>query len=172
MSKSALGADEQALWDRVIATVAPLDRSPEDRSNAATDGPYEIDKFAKSPPLPPRKTAKGPGKTLDAGWDRKLTRGQITVDFTIDLHGHSLTSAYDRLDQGLTQAIASHARIILLITGHAPKGEGPVTRGKIRAAVDDWLAASHHAGHIAAVRGAHPRHGGRGALYLVLRRRP
>jgi DNA-nicking Smr family endonuclease len=46
-----------------------------------------------------------------------------------------------------------------------------VKRGAIRAAVGDWLAASRHAGHIAAVRGAHPRHGGAGALYIVLRRR-
>ena len=108
---------------------------------------------------------------FDASWDRKLARGKAEPDFTIDLHGHSLNSAYDRLDRALAQAIASHARIILLITGHAPKGEGPVTRGKIRAAVGDWLSASHHAPHIAAVRGAHPRHGGRGALYIVLRRR-
>ena len=28
-----------------------------------------------------------------------------------------------------------------------------------------------HSGDIAAVRGAHPRHGGAGALYIVLRRR-
>jgi DNA-nicking Smr family endonuclease len=36
--------------------------------------------------------------------------------------------------------------------------------------VGDWLAASRHAGDIAAVRNAHPRHGGGGALYIVLRR--
>ena len=38
------------------------------------------------------------------------------------------------------------------------------------AAIGDWLAASRHASSIAAVRGAHPRHGGAGALYIVLRR--
>jgi len=37
--------------------------------------------------------------------------------------------------------------------------------------VGDWLAASRHAADIAAVRGAHPRHGGAGALYIILRRR-
>ena len=42
-------------------------------------------------------------------------------------------------------------------------------RGK--AAVHDWLAVSRHAPRIAAVRGAHPRHGGGGSLYIVLRRR-
>jgi len=34
----------------------------------------------------------------------------------------------------------------------------------------DWLAAGTHASRIAAVRGAHPRHGGAGALYIVLKR--
>ena len=34
----------------------------------------------------------------------------------------------------------------------------------------DWLAASRHAPRIAAVRPAQPRHGGAGAVYVVLRR--
>ena len=49
-------------------------------------------------------------------------------------------------------------------------GAPPVERGKIRAAVHDWLAASRHSRHIAAVRDAHRRHGGGGSLYIVLRR--
>ena len=32
-----------------------------------------------------------------------------------------------------------------------------------------WLAASRHARHISAVRNAHPRHGGAGALYIMLK---
>lgn len=170
MSKRPLSVDEQALWAKVIESVEPLDRRP-GQMRAAVDRGADLASFAV-PQLAERKTAPGPGTTLDGTWDRKLTRGQAVPDFTIDLHGHTLNSAYDRLDRALGQAIASHARIVLLITGHAPKKEGPVTRGKIRAAVGDWLAASRHAPHIAAVRGAHPRHGGRGALYIVLRRRP
>jgi DNA-nicking Smr family endonuclease len=64
--------------------------------------------------------------------------------------------------------------VLLLITGkprpgddHGSRGE---RRGAIRAKVLDWLAAGHHASRIAAVRAAHPRHGGAGALYIVLRR--
>ncbi|MFL6858037.1 MAG: Smr/MutS family protein, partial [Allosphingosinicella sp.] len=71
----------------------------------------------------------------------------------------------------LEQAIAAEARLLLLVTGKPPGPERPAKRGAIRAAVGDWLAASRHAGDIAAVRGAHPRHGGAGALYIVLRRR-
>ncbi|MFD2780143.1 Smr/MutS family protein [Novosphingobium pokkalii] len=43
-------------------------------------------------------------------------------------------------------------------------------RGAIRAKLLDWLAASPYADRIAAVRPAQPRHGGTGAVYIVLRR--
>jgi len=60
---------------------------------------------------------------------------------------------------------------VLLITGHSRPGAPPVQRGRIRAAVHDWLAASRHAAKIAAVRPAHGRHGGGGSLYIILRRK-
>jgi DNA-nicking Smr family endonuclease len=82
----------------------------------------------------------------------------------------NLDSAWAAIDRALELAIARRERVLLLITGHHRAGEPPVQRGRIRAAVHDWLAASRHAAHIAAVRGAHRRHGGRGSLYLILRR--
>jgi DNA-nicking Smr family endonuclease len=113
-----------------------------------------------------------PGVTLDGGWDKRLLRGMVSPDATIDLHGHTLHSAHDLLDAALGRSIARGDRVILLVTGKPPRPESerPHARGAIRAAVGDWLFASRHAGNIAAVRGAHPRHGGQGALYIVLRR--
>ena len=72
----------------------------------------------------------------------------------------SLDGAWQAIDRALDQAIAGGERLVLLITGHERPGEPPVRRGAIRAAVHDWLAASRHAGDIAAVRAAHRRHGG------------
>jgi DNA-nicking Smr family endonuclease len=110
--------------------------------------------------------------TLDGSWDRRLSRGLTQPDATLDLHGHTLHSAHALLDQGLERAIARGDRVLLLVTGKPPRPESerPHARGAIRAAVADWLAASRHADRIAAVRNAHPRHGGAGALYIVLRR--
>jgi DNA-nicking Smr family endonuclease len=83
----------------------------------------------------------------------------------------NLDRAWSAIDQSLDDAIAAGDRVVLLITGHHRPGEPPIARGRIRAAVHDWLAASRHASRIAAVRGAHRRHGGGGSLYLILRRR-
>jgi DNA-nicking Smr family endonuclease len=94
----------------------------------------------------------------------------VEPDRVLDLHGLNLDQAWSAIDRGLEAAIKSGQRVILLITGHARQGAPPVQRGKIRAAVHDWLAVSRHASRIAAVRGAHGRHGGGGSLYIILRR--
>ena len=85
---------------------------------------------------------------------------------------HADLGAIASLDAALERSRARGDRVILLITGKPPRrdSERPHARGAIRAAVGDWLHASRHADAIAAVRGASPRHGGAGALYIVLRR--
>ncbi|MEO6717354.1 MAG: Smr/MutS family protein, partial [Novosphingobium sp.] len=112
--------------------------------------------------------------TLDANWDRKLAQGLVAPDFTLDLHGYSLDAAYNRLDHGLALAVSQGARLVLLITGRPRPFEGQgirsERRGAIRAKFLDWLALGSHASRIAAIRPAHPRHGGAGAVYVVLRK--
>jgi DNA-nicking Smr family endonuclease len=166
-----LNTEEQRLWARVVASVRPLD--------GVTAPPLPPEPAPKEDkPAPPKlaavKTAplrKRPGTTLDGTWDRRLSRGAVAPDLIVDLHGHNLATAWNLLDRRLEQAIAAEARLLLLVTGKPPGPERPVKRGAIRAAIGDWLAASRHAAAIAAVRTAHPRHGGAGALYIVLRRR-
>lgn len=111
---------------------------------------------------------------MDSRWDRRLKGGEIVPDLSLDLHGHGLDAAYERLMDGMAQARAMGARMVLVVTGK-PRAVDPADRGTrrgaIRAKILDWLAASEHGGAIAAVRQAHQRHGGEGALYIVLRRR-
>ncbi|MEG3125600.1 Smr/MutS family protein [Sphingomonas sp. GB1N7] len=131
--------------------------------------------FARPHPNPSPKgegLKKERANTLDGSWDKKLSRGLVSPDCSIDLHGHNLSTAHATLDGALEQSIRMGDRVILLVTGKPPRAESerPHARGAIRAAVGDWLAGSRHASAIAAVRGAHPRHGGAGALYIILRR--
>ena len=94
----------------------------------------------------------------------------IVPDRVLDLHGRNLDQAWTAIDDALESAVGAGDRVLLLITGHERPGAPPVERGKIRAAVHDWLAASRHSGRIAAVRAAHRRHGGAGSLYIILRK--
>jgi DNA-nicking Smr family endonuclease len=180
-----LSPEEAELWSRVAATIKPLSREgPAPPRNGEGDHPDPKAKDGGGVPrsrsfrrgAPPPSASRPvplpvPGRnTLDGGWDRRLRSGAVQPDVTLDLHGLTLDSAWTAIDRTLERAIANGARIVLLITGHHRAGDPPVRRGRIRAAVHDWLAASRHAPAIAAVRGAHRRHGGGGSLYIVLRR--
>ncbi|MEH3121290.1 MAG: Smr/MutS family protein [Sphingomonas phyllosphaerae] len=176
MAARRLGPDEEALWARVRATVRAMPGrkvaapSPE---RLPLPAPMKGMTAPSLPTPPPSHARREPGHTLDGGWDRRLAGGVVAPDRTIDLHGHTLASAHAALEMGLGQAVSRGDRVILLVTGKPPRPESqrPHARGAIRAAIPDWLRLSAYAGAIAAVRGAHPRHGGAGALYVVLRRR-
>ena len=174
----ALGPDEAELWARVTATIRPLSREPLKAERSARETVATQLEPTHRPKGPaPRSTpvilpsSPRPGTTLDGTWDRRLRSGSIQPDRVVDLHGLNLDGAWRAIDLALERAETAGDRVVLLITGHHRPGEPAVQRGRIRAAVHDWLAASRHAGRIAAVRGAHPRHGGGGSLYIVLRRR-
>ncbi|MBX7542099.1 Smr/MutS family protein [Qipengyuania sphaerica] len=174
-----LTADEAEAWDKLAATVEPLHVGRVKPKPVAAPETVLPKKLKVQPqrvvpaPKPAPQPSKKPQNTLDSRWDRQLKSGAVQPDFTLDLHGHNLDAAYDRLMSGVTQARAMGARTILLITGK-PRPVDPADRGTrrgaIRAKVLDWLAASSHHSAIAAVRRAHIRHGGEGALYIVLRR--
>jgi len=170
-----LSPDEAALWARVTATIRPLSRNPNELPSSPSPEPTVAAPESRVASPIHSKVAPKParilhGATLDGSWDRRLSAGRVQPDRTIDLHGHSLDRAWQAIDIGLDRAIVAGDRVLLLITGHQRKGEPPLERGRIRAAVNDWLAASRHASRIAAVRGAHPRHGGGGSLYIILRK--
>jgi len=172
-----LSPEEAALWAKVAATIRPLSREPIDAPVVAA-APEVVAVAKPKGRVPPSRPAELHPKringlqsaTLDGGWDRRLSSGRVEPDRTLDLHGHSLDRAWEAVDQALERAIASGERVLLLITGHERRGDPPLERGRIRAAVHDWLAVSRHASRIAAVRGAHRRHGGGGSLYIILRK--
>jgi DNA-nicking Smr family endonuclease len=186
-----LTVGEQTAWAHLAASVKPLPgkkrpdppkkrEAEQPKANAAASevkpgapakSAKAIAKPRRTPPAPPPPPAI-PG-ALDSHWERRMKGGRIAPDLTLDLHGHTLDTAYDRIMAGLDQARMMDARVVLVIAGR----ERPVDpadrmerRGAIRAKLLDWLAASRHAGTIAAVRRAHIRHGGEGALYLILKR--
>ncbi len=169
-----LSAHERALWSRVAASVRPLPGKAAVAPPASPPPTPRADPPSQRAPTPPprplyegRQPAGVAAATLDGGWDRKLGRGDVAPDRVIDLHGHTVDAAYRVLTEALDRAASAGERIILVITGKG-SGERP---GRIRAELAHWLDRGEHRGRVAALRPAHPRHGGGGAFYLILRRR-
>jgi DNA-nicking Smr family endonuclease len=159
-----LNADEADLWSRLAKSVTRHGEPRQPRARMLLEPAPE--------PVARRGSA---GITLDAAWDRKLAKGEVTPDRTIDLHEMTVAQAHAALDAALASAVAAGARLLVVVAGKSRDGRParlmPGGRGIIAASVEDWLALSPFAGNIAAVRRAHVRHGGAGALYVVLRRR-
>jgi DNA-nicking Smr family endonuclease len=174
-----LSPEERTLWGQVAGTVRRAIPPHSVRTEpvevfiqriAVLTAPKASTSSARTALILPRVSHQN---TLDGSWDKRITKGALEPDFTIDLHGETLSTAHARLNRSLAAAVRQQARIILLITGKPAVDNPrlpPTSRGVIRASVKDWISASSYAGHIAAIRGAHPRHGGAGALYLILRR--
>ncbi len=177
-----LSDEEAAAWETLAATVEPLHplkplqprpphKAPPPAPRPAPRKNKPAPRNVKAPPAPAPVALQDRG--LDSHWDRRLKGGTLQPELTLDLHEHNLDAAYDRLMSGVSQARAMGVRTILLITGKprpVASADRGSRRGAIRAKVLDWLAASSHHSAIAAVRRAHQRHGGDGALYIVLRR--
>lgn len=159
-----LSPDEADLWGRLAKSVTRPGEPRKPRARQLLE------------PAPEPVARKGTtGTTLDAAWDRKLAKGEVAPDRTVDLHEMTVAEAHRALDAALASAVAAGARLLVVVAGKSRDGRParlmPGGRGIIAASVEDWLALSPFAGNIAAVRRAHIRHGGAGALYVVLRRK-
>ncbi|MCB1509394.1 MAG: Smr/MutS family protein [Hyphomicrobiaceae bacterium] len=128
---------------------------------------------ATQPPAPPaifdRKTAK------------KLGKGRVDVDARIDLHGMRQVEAHSALLGFLRGAAQRGHRCVLVITGKGDPDRAGVPwdvvshntgRGVLRRNVPMWLASAEFRDLVVSFATAHIRHGGDGAFYVQIRRRP
>jgi DNA-nicking Smr family endonuclease len=177
MAGRRLTVEERALWARLAQSVRPYRATKAEPQPAADAKPPSIPavkSLTQTPmPLPQQQPARRPAAVLDGRWEKQIKSGALAPEMAIDLHGHSLAAAHVRLNQALAQARSHDVRVLLVVTGkprQTKENSGSSKRGAIRAEISHWLDSSPHADTIASVRTAHPRHGGDGALYIILRR--
>jgi len=129
-----------------------------------------------SSPVAPGRTKERAGNIAEAPFDRDvdraLSRGKRSPEATLDLHGMTLASAERALSRFLVESSEQDRRVVLVVTGKGLRLEGGrVFGGRIRAEFLGWLERADNRTRVAGVRAAHPRHGGSGAFYVLLRRR-
>lgn len=96
---------------------------------------------------------------------RKLRRGLYAIEDELDLHGHTVAQARERLDGFLRDARGLGKRCVRIIHGKGKSSEGklPVLKGKVNA----WLRQKDE---VLAFCSARPTDGGTGAVYVLLKR--
>jgi DNA-nicking Smr family endonuclease len=168
------------LWSEVTRTIAPLrPQKPVELEEPQAAPLRRPDPVKKRPPpnlpsySPPIQKKTSGESVIEPGLKRRLARGHVPIDATIDLHGLTQVEAQSALQRFITARAARGDRTLLVITGKGIKktGYGMLEqRGVLRAMLPRWLAepalAPLVAGHEPAGRG----HGGEGAFYVRLKR--
>jgi DNA-nicking Smr family endonuclease len=170
------------LFRAAMAGVTPLRhrRAPTVPVRKVVPGPK-----ADAPLLPqkgftaPRGISTGPvpvpgiaDQSFDRDVDRALSKGRRAPEARLDLHGMTLTAAERAVAHFIADSSAQNRRVVLIVTGKGLRLEGGrVFGGRIRAEFPGWLDRAENRARVAGIRPAHPRHGGGGAFYVLLRRR-
>jgi DNA-nicking Smr family endonuclease len=108
-------------------------------------------------------------KDLDTKIFRQLRTGALSPEAHLDLHGHNAVQARDAVIAFLKSNYLSGRRCLLLIPGRGANSPGglPVLKEEIKS----WLTRDPLKRVVLAFCTAQPRHGGAGALYVLLRAR-
>jgi len=116
-----------------------------------------------------------PGHGIEPNLRRKLQRGHIEIDGTLDLHGMRQVEAHAALQRFIHARVARGDRTVLVITGKGLKkldrdAAVIVEAGVLRSMLPIWLSEPGLAPMVAGWDPAAQSHGGEGAFYVRLRR--
>ena len=100
---------------------------------------------------------------------RSLKRGEMEPLRTLDLHGMRVPEALRKLKSWVFEARADGVRCGLVVTGRGHHSEGGIA--VLQREIPDALQEAPLSTHVLAFASATPKHGGPGALYVLLRKR-
>ena len=165
--KRPLKPEERRIWGMVAATVHPLPgrgTPTESQAAAKTETPARI---------APARSEAGPRKAremlgaIEPNRRHRIAREREDIGARLDLHGLGQDRARAVLESFLASAFDNGWRAVLVITGKGVQGDGILKRR-----TPEWLAAPHLAHIVAGISDAARHHGGEGALYVALKRKP
>ena len=171
-----LSSDDRMVWRKVAETVKPIPRaSKSELLQEILDGPAPSTDLPESRhgPLPAPSITKSkrilpdldvghmPG--LDRRTAQRVTRGALSIEGRIDLHGMTRDQAQARLFNYLSLAFEHGKRTVLVITG-----KGQAGTGVLKTEVPRWLNLPQIRDKILGFSHAQPKDGGDGALYVLI----
>lgn len=187
-----LRPEEREIWGKVARTVKPIAaphaapdaQQPEPRSapsRATLQGEASRETFSHM--LDPRAPVPERTRTpAERDGEKKVRRGRLEVEARFDLHGHTEASGRRALLNFLHRSRDRGAKTVLVITGKGASlralderrfepwdPDGPRLPGVLKRALPRWMGEPDFAAIVSGYAGAHARHGGAGAYYVMLR---
>jgi DNA-nicking Smr family endonuclease len=181
-----MASDEDKGFMDEMADVVPLKREPRvtvrAKTSAERDTSQELRREAaeRGPERDRNTLTEGAVTPLDSwyvldfkrpgvqnGVYRKLKQGRYETDARLDLHRMTIIIARRELFWFLEEAIRLGLRTVLIIHG---KGQTSAERERssiLKGCTDQWL---RELDMVQAFHSAQPRHGGTGAVYVLLRK--
>ena len=175
--------DDKILWEKVTQSVRRMNPQPAFQTPRQREGPKTgplktswIDR-SQSVDTAQEKAKTSPDNTMPAdfrlgetsGIDRtsarRMQRGQVPIEGRLDLHGLSQEQAKKEVKAFIGSAVQKNFRHVLIITGKGRDGHGI-----LRQKVPEWLKDAPLCHHLNAISYAQPKDGGKGALYIRLKR--
>ena len=175
--------DDEILWEKVTQSVRRMNPQPAFQTpkhiGASKTGPLKTSRTHRSQFF---QTSRGKAKTspnetmladfrlgersgIDRTSARRMQRGQVPIEDRLDLHGLSQEQAQKKVKAFIGSAVKKSFRHVLIITGKGRDGHGI-----LREKVPQWLKGAPLCYHLNAISYAHPKDGGKGALYIRLKR--
>jgi DNA-nicking Smr family endonuclease len=200
--KAAASSEDEEVWRHTAATLEPLTRGkPRVRLGATPDAggitraTVETARHARTEPenAPTHKihpahqkhalqTENRPPKLaeFDPRSARKIRIGRIEIEARVDLHGMRQDEAHAALRTFLFRCHSRGMRFVLVITGKGKPltlsessfSAREVERGVLRRNVPRWLEEPDLRSIVVGFTTAAIQHGGEGAIYVHLRKRP
>lgn len=174
--KSKLISIDLDTWLEEVEKVKPLDRSK--IASLAKTKPFKLKvKTAENTFM--RDNSTGLAKQfsdlkvndksdIDAKTRKKMDRGELEIDATLDLHNQTLDAAFSSLVQFVNQSFKLSRRMLLVITGKGKRSGDSLTLIKNEFLV--WINDPALRNKIIRFSQAHRKHGGEGAFYILLKR--
>jgi DNA-nicking Smr family endonuclease len=174
--KRPIRPEELSLWSLVASTVHPLPGRkasrpadipvPPPATGKVADPAARIPVTEAKPSVRPKHPWLGPDD-IEPRRKHRIAKERDPIGGRIDLHGMDQAQARPALTGFVRRAQEDGVRAILVITGKGLLGDGILRRR-----VPEWLADPSLRDVVAGISEAHRRHGGEGALYVALKRKP
>ncbi|MCK5041401.1 MAG: Smr/MutS family protein [Sphingomonadales bacterium] len=182
--------DDDNLWHEVTKSVTPLGNRPKVEVPKNTRPNIRYQGGNTKPKLLDERIIFGGvegGDNLEPEKihrreARRIARGTVNIDSTIDLHGANREQAYRMLFDHITFAYGRGDKLVLVITGKGGRSfssDTPISQkrfadfnheeGVLKKAIPSWLRGDDLNKYVSSYKTASKHHGGDGAVYVRLR---